>query len=65
MEKTILLLQTEITLLQFLHNSTNETIQSMKGRIGYDLNYSMNRTLMSLEGEIVTKRLEIDKLKQV
>lgn len=65
MEKSILLLQTEISILQFEMRSLNETAQAMKGRISYDLNTSMNRAIMSLEKEVITKQAEIESLRVI
>lgn len=63
MEKTILLLQTEIMILCHVRNSMIETTQAMKGRISYESLHYLNQAIMSLEKDIISKDLEVTGMK--
>jgi len=65
MEKSIQLLQSEITILRFLHNSIFETREEMKGRLSYETLSSMNKAMISLIDEIAKKEVEIEILQVV
>lgn len=65
MEKSILLLQTEIMILSHIGNSMKETVAAMKGRIGYETMHHMNRAVQLLEIDIINKEIEIGRLKEI
>ena len=65
MEKSILLLQTEIMILSHLKNSMQECLEAMSGRLEYSTFHIINRGILQLENEITSMTIKIGSLKEI